>query len=186
MKKYFVRWFVGMAVILGVSVAVFAAPALEKKQWRVELTPAGGLIPHFIDRFRFEDKNFASVIFERKGFLASSYTSAEKADGSIAWEAKQKSKENGDIAWHGELQGDTMTGTLIWKQPDGKTAQYAMYGSAVVPEEGEASAPEKSTASETSTTSESETSSTVPESASESAPASKSWWGCSLVRSSMD
>ncbi len=176
MKMYFVRLFIGVAVILGVGAAVFAAPSLEKKQWRVELKEAGGTVPQFIDRFRFEGKNFASVIFERKGFLASSYSSSEKGDGSIAWEAKQQSKDNGDIAWQGELQGDTMTGTLVWKQPDGKTAQYAMYGSAVVPEEGEASAPETPTASEKSTASD------ASESASESAPAAKSSWGCSLVR----
>ena len=160
-----IRLFVAVVVVLGVGVTVFAASSLEKSKWRVELKVEGEGAPRYIDRLTFEDKNFTSVIFERKKFLTSSYTSNSKEDNGLTWEAKQKSETDGELVWKGELQGDTMTGKLDWKQPDGKTVQFAMYGIPVV-EEAETAAAEKSVA---------------PGSASVPAFKEKAWWGCSLV-----
>ena len=121
-------WLIGVAVfsILG-SVALAESP-LDGTEWRLEITPKGAEIPFYIDWVRFEDGNFTSVIFERKGFLTSRYTLTEKGDGPIVWEVKQKSETEGDLSWRGEPQEDAMTGTLRWTQADGTVIDHTLTG----------------------------------------------------------
>ncbi|MFH0799981.1 MAG: hypothetical protein V2A66_07375 [Pseudomonadota bacterium] len=164
MYSYLIRFFIAIVVVLGVGNSVFAASPLEKNLWRVELAEEGTQVPQFIDRVTFNDGKINSAIFERKKFLSSSYDSREKGDNLTVWAAKQQSDESGKIEWQGELQGDAMTGTLIWKQLDGKTLKYAITGSPVPKEEAAA----ESAAS--------------ADSGSAPASASKGWFGCSLVR----
>ncbi len=165
---YLTRLFIGIMTVLAISSSVFAASSLEKSQWRVELTEEGSQVAQFIDKVTFSDGKINSAIFERKGFPPSSYDSTEKGD-NIAWEAKQQGETDGNIGWQGELQGDAMTGTLVWKKPDGKTVKYAIMGSPILSEESAAEAAESATSA-----------------VSQSVPAIKGWFegwfGCSLVR----
>ena len=121
--------FMGMVIFSIVGSVALGAPPLDGTQWRVEITPKDSEIPHDIDRLRFENGKFTSVIFERKGFLTVPYTLTGKVGGPNAWEAGQKSDTNGELSWHGELQGDAMKGTLVWKQPDGTVINHSFIGS---------------------------------------------------------
>jgi hypothetical protein len=123
--------FMGLIVFYMLGSVALAASPLEETRWRVEITPKGSEIPHHIDRLRFENGKFTSVIFERKGFLTVPYTPTGKVGGPIAWEARQKSDTDGDLSWHGEVQGDAMKGTLVWKQPNGTVINHSFIGSRV-------------------------------------------------------
>ncbi|MBI4365183.1 MAG: hypothetical protein HY543_00015 [Deltaproteobacteria bacterium] len=129
-----VRWGLLMAICSMLGVTAFAASTLVGTRWRVEITPEGATIPHHIDQIRFQEENFASAIFERKGFQASSYLQGKSPEGNIMWDASQKSESEGDLLWHGEIKGDTMTGTLVWKQPDGKFVKHTLAGTPSVDE----------------------------------------------------
>ena len=120
---------IGLVVFSMLGSVALAASPLDGTQWRVEITPKDSEIPHHIDRLRFEKGKFTSIIFERKGFLTVPYTLTGKVGGPIAWKATQKSDTNGDLSWRGELQGDAMKGTLVWKQPDGTVINHSFIGS---------------------------------------------------------
>src|SRR3989338_821833 len=113
------RLLMGIIVFSVLSVSAFAGPSLDGTKWRIENTPEGAPIPHHIDRDIFGGGGFTSVIFERKGFPAASYTATEKGD-VISWEVKQQNDTQGELVWQGEITGEALTGTLVWKQKDGK------------------------------------------------------------------
>ncbi len=105
-----------------------AASPLNGTKWRVEITPKGAEIPWYVDQVRFEDGNFTSAIFARKGFSTSPYTLTEKGGGPLIWEATQTSETEGTLSWRGELEGDSMKGTVIGEQPDGKVVNHTFTG----------------------------------------------------------
>jgi len=121
-------WLMGVVILSVMGGVALAASALDGTKWRVEMTREGGVIPSFIDRVHFDDGKFTSAIFERKGFRSSLYTLTEDPGGPIIWEVKQKSETKGDVSWHGELKGDAMGGTAVWKQPDGTVISYTLTG----------------------------------------------------------
>jgi hypothetical protein len=94
----------------------------------VEITPKGAEIPWYVDQFRFEDGNFTSVIFARRGFSTSRYTFTEQGGGPLIWEATQTSETEGTLSWRGELEGDSMKGTVIGEQPDRTVVNHTFTG----------------------------------------------------------
>lgn len=129
-----VRWVAGVIMVsMMVAVAMAAAP-LDSTLWRVEITPEGSTIPQYVDRITFQDGKFNSAIFARKNIQPTPYTHAEKPDGFLSWDVDQKSDTAGELTWRGMRKGDALTGSLIWKQPDGKVIKYAMVGGPVVDE----------------------------------------------------
>lgn len=145
-------------LFLAVSGIAFAA-ALDDNAWRVEITPEGSAVPHFVDQISFQKDSFNSSIFARKGFPSVAFTQSKDASGMTIWEANQQGKEE-SLAWHGQLKGEEMTGTLIWKKPDGSSVTYALLGSPFVEETEEVAA----------------SAGAAPKTAGK-----KSWFGCSLV-----
>lgn len=129
MDRRFLLFVLGTGIIFLLSPMALAASPLDGTQWRVEITPKGAEIPHYIDRLGFKEGKFTSVIFERKGFLSSPYTLTDKKGGPIVWEVKQKSEAEGDLSWQGELKGDAMSGTVSWKQADGTVVDHTFTGS---------------------------------------------------------
>lgn len=155
----FLRWFLIVIAFMG-SLATFAASPLVGSRWRVEITPEGETIPHHVDQLRFQEQNFTSAIFERRGFPTSPYTQSKTADGSVVWDAMQASDTEGNLFWHGELQGEAMTGTLVWKKTDGTIINHSLAGSPAVEEAAPSAEEAKGT--------------------SEKATGKKSRWGCSF------
>ena len=117
------------------SGVAWAASPLEETEWQVEIAEEGMTLPQYVDRIRFVDGKLVSAIFERKGFPTVSYA----LDAGGSWTANQKNDAAGSLAWRGAVQGDSMTGTLVWKQPDGKVTNYALVGRPAVEEEAPAS-----------------------------------------------
>ncbi len=126
-------WLIGVVILSVMGGVAIAASVLDGTKWRVEMTPKGSAIPQYIDRALFQDGNFTSVIFERKGFLTSRYTVTEKEGSLIVWEVTQTSEPEGTLSWRGELQGDAMTGTLRWIQADGTVVNHTFTGKPPAP-----------------------------------------------------
>ena len=120
-------WLMGVAILSVMGGVAIAASVLDGTKWRMEMTPKGSSIPHFIDRVNFDDGKFRSAIFERKGFHSSLYT-LTNSGGPIVWEVKLKSDTKGDVSWYGELNGETMDGTAVWTRSDGTVVSYALSG----------------------------------------------------------
>jgi len=125
------RWLYWLMAVVIVSVmggVALATSALDGTKWRVEMTPEGSSIPHFIDQVHFDDGKFTSAIFGRKGFQSSLYTLGKDTGGPIVWEVKLKSDSKGELAWHGELNGEAMDGTAVWSRSDGTVISYKLSG----------------------------------------------------------
>lgn len=133
----FMRWFMVGAFIAMLSTVVLAASPLVGSRWRVEIVEEGQTVPQFIDQLRFQEDNFTSALFERRGYPTSPFTEKKGEEGALIWDALQKDAGGGELAWHAEFKGDTMTGKLIWKQADGTLTNYALSGSPAVKEETE-------------------------------------------------
>jgi len=133
-------WLIGVAILSVMGGVALAASVLDGTKWRMEMTPKGSAIPHFIDRIHFDDGKFTSVIFARKGFRSSLYTLTENAGEPIVWEVELKSDTKGDVSWHGELKGDSMDGTAVWNRSDGTVISYTLSGRPGIDEPAE---PEK-------------------------------------------
>ena len=123
-----IYWLMGVVIISVMGSVALATSALDGTKWRVEMTPEGSVIPHFIDRVYFDDGKFRSVIFERKGFRGSPYTLGKNSGGPIVWEVKLMSDTKGDVSWHGELKGEAMEGTAVWNRSDGTVISYTLSG----------------------------------------------------------
>lgn len=140
-----VRWMAGIMVLsVAVAIVAVAAAPLDSTLWRVEITEDGSTIPQHVDRITFQDGKFTSAIYARKSFVPTAYTHTVKPDGPVVWDVEQKNDTAGELIWHGERKGDAMTGTLTWKQPDGKITKYALVGAPVVEEAAPAAAGAKS------------------------------------------
>lgn len=126
--KTFSRLFGLVAVTaLFICATSVAAAELDGTEWQVDITPEGATIPHHVDRVRFENGNFVSVIFERRGFQPTTYNSTGAADAAT-WEVAQGDDTVGRLAWKGQIEGEKLTGTLMWTQPDGTVQQNALLG----------------------------------------------------------
>jgi len=121
-------WLLGVVIISVMGGVALATSSLDGTKWRMEMTPKGSSIPHFIDRVHFDDGKFTSAIFGRKGFRSSLYTLGKNTDGPIVWEVKLKSDTKGDVSWRGELKGESMDGTAVWNKSDGTVISYALSG----------------------------------------------------------
>ncbi|MBI2340745.1 MAG: hypothetical protein HYU99_10370 [Deltaproteobacteria bacterium] len=161
----FIRWFMVGAFVAILSAVALAAGPLTGSRWRVEITEEGQTVPQFIDQLRFQEDNFTSALFERRGYPTSPFTQKKGEEGALVWDALQKDAVGAELAWHAEFKGDAMTGKLIWKQADGKLTNYALSGSPVVEEEEEGKTPAEKGKKEVKTT----------------AKKGGSRWGCSLI-----
>ena len=123
----FKRFFM-MAVVVSlawISLSL-AASSLAGSRWRVEITPQGETVPHFVDQIRFQREVFGSAVFERRGFPSAAYTQIPGSGNAVEWEAKQQSDSEGSLAWTAEFKENTMKGSLVWRKPDGKVVKYSL------------------------------------------------------------
>lgn len=118
------------------SPAVTSTPAataspLEGTTWPVMVIPDAlaakkGEKP-FADTLMFKDGKVAMSACVKAGFAPSTYTASPVGSGwSVS--TQQVSKDQGRTAWQATLTGETITGTMVWKKPDGSLLHYAVGG----------------------------------------------------------
>ena len=128
-----IYWLMGVIILSTVGGIALAASPLDETEWRLEITQSGEEVPFYTDRIRFQDGEFNSAIFKRKGFLEAQYTVTEEEGSPIVWEVTQTSDPEGTLEWHGELQEETMEGTLRWTQTDGTVINHTFTGKPPTP-----------------------------------------------------
>ncbi len=82
----------------------------------------------FDDVLTFHGDQFVSAELTKRGFASCQYDEATTPMGVAQFDAKPHSDQQGDAAWHGEVAGDQLTGTMIWTKKDGTVVNYSFSG----------------------------------------------------------
>lgn len=102
-------------------------PAGEEGVWKVTVTPdeeasaKGEQV--FDDTLELRGGKFHSTACEAYGFGSAPYQTEGKS-----WMSDTESKTEGKAHWHGEIQGDSMTGKMTWTKADGTVMNYTFSG----------------------------------------------------------
>jgi hypothetical protein len=75
------------------------------------------------DTLEFRDGRFRSTACDAYGFGDAPYR-VTKTGGRISFDAVTTSVKEGRMSWHGELEGDTLSGTAVWTKPGQSPAEY--------------------------------------------------------------
>jgi hypothetical protein len=116
------------ALILTAWLAAGSPPAcaaeLEGSRWKMRFWAAASWIPFWKgDVMRFEKGRFTSSECASYGFAPAPYLEKAAKDGTT-WTASQRNSDGERARWTGRLEGDRMSGELIWERPDGLTRRY--------------------------------------------------------------
>ncbi len=123
--------------VMGVSLGVLPVSAatqttlklpLDGTQWAITVTPdalsvSGGEKP-FEDTLSFSAGVLTSATATKNGFSGFTYTSSL----GFSFKAKQTSKDQGKMAWSGEVSGASIKGTMTWTKKNGSFFSYRFEG----------------------------------------------------------
>ena len=128
------------AVLLGLLVcslgatqvwATSQAGSLDGTKWKIrgmpdEAAKRMGEKPSK-DTLIFKEGNMTSTACVRYGFKASAYTASQSG---TAWSVntEQISPKYGKMTWTGQVNGEAITGTMVWTKTDGTRLHYAFEG----------------------------------------------------------
>jgi len=127
------NWFAVSAVLVMALVLVGAAASAksdaspEKGIWKLKVVPdaeaAAKGEKEFEDTLILKGGKLRSTACEPYGFGSASY----KMDGNT-WMSDMESKKEGKNHWHGEVDGDHLTGRMTWTRADGTVLSYTFEG----------------------------------------------------------
>ncbi|HMC83864.1 MAG TPA: hypothetical protein VKL61_11615 [Candidatus Polarisedimenticolia bacterium] len=127
------NWFAVSAVLVMALVLVGAASSAksdaspEKGIWKLKVVPdaeaAAKGEKEFEDTLILKGGKLRSTACEPYGFGSASY----KMDGNT-WMSDMESKKEGKNHWHGEVDGDHLTGRMTWTKADGTVLNYTFEG----------------------------------------------------------
>jgi len=129
MRNRFVALGALLLALVLVSTGVLAKSGAmpEKGVWKVTVTPDADATAKgekvFDDILTLKSGKFNSTACEPYGFGSISY----KMEGAI-WMADGTSKTEGKNHWHGEVDGDHLTGRMTWTKADGTVFNYTFEG----------------------------------------------------------
>ncbi len=107
--------FVLCASLLGTSIDTASADdSLDGKTFIVELSESNK-DETSKDELIFKDGTFFSAECEQYGFTPTSYESKSKGD-TILFESTANSDKEGKTEWEGSVNGDEISGTMIWSK----------------------------------------------------------------------
>ena len=122
----------GVLVLVLTAALAGAAPggkgkAGEQGTWKVTVTPDAAAAAkeekEFDDTLILHKGKFRSTACDAYGFGEAPY----RVEGSH-WMSDAESKKEGKNHWHGEVEGDTVTGQLTWTKTDGSVMNYTFTG----------------------------------------------------------
>lgn len=120
-------WLIGVVVSVALPCLSLAASPLDGTVWRVEIS-AATMKARTVDEFRFAGGTFLSSFFLPQGFPASRYTLTEEKNRPLIWETLQTGKDQASISWHGEVEGNTLRGVALLRQPGAPNITYTFAG----------------------------------------------------------
>ena len=79
------------------------------------------------DTLIFKEGNMTSTACVRYGFKVSPYTASQSG---TAWSlnTEQVSPKHGKMTWAGQVNGEAITGTMVWTKKDGTMLHYTFEG----------------------------------------------------------
>jgi hypothetical protein len=79
------------------------------------------------ETFVFKDGTFDPLDCHKWGFSGAPYTTKEE-DGRIHFTAETKSEKEGTMSWKGAVQGDAISGTVVWTKQGQAPIEYWFKG----------------------------------------------------------
>jgi hypothetical protein len=79
------------------------------------------------ENFVFTAQVFDPVYSHLYGFHSAPYT-VRAQGGKTVFESETKSEEQGTMRWKGTLQGETLSGTMVWTRPGQKPVEHWFKG----------------------------------------------------------
>ena len=79
------------------------------------------------DTLMFKEGHMTSTACVKYGFKASPYTASQSGTAS-SLNTEQVSPKHGTMTWAGQVQGEAITGTMVWTKTDGTRLQYTFEG----------------------------------------------------------
>jgi hypothetical protein len=79
------------------------------------------------ETFVFKDGTFDPLDCHKWGFSGAPYTTKEE-DGRIHFAAETKSDKEGTMSWKGAVQGDAISGTVVWTKQGQAPIEYWFKG----------------------------------------------------------
>ena len=111
-------------LVLGIRAAgAQKASPLDGREFAGETVEKGKTSGAMPEQIRFENGKFHSLPCDAYGFGDAPY-SWHDANGSVEFHAVTKSEKEGEIEWSGQVRGDSLTATLVWKKSGQKTIEY--------------------------------------------------------------
>ena len=103
-----------------------AGESLDSKTFSVKINEHGKDGEATDDEIMFKDGTFFSKDCEQYGFGSAPYEYRTK-DGITLFITSSKSEKEGEIQWEGKVEGDKISGTMIWSKP-GQDPIFYKYG----------------------------------------------------------
>lgn len=122
------RW---VPLFLALCLATVAFPgdpagALDGRRFAVEVTDGHETLP---DTLIFENGTFDSVECRQYGFGAVEYHATKKGD-SWTFSAQATSEKEGVARWEGIVDGDSISGSMVWSKAGQDPVRYEYEGKA--------------------------------------------------------
>lgn len=105
-----------------------ADDSLDGKTFSVNINEHGKDGEARDDEIIFKDGTFFSTDCEQYGFGAAPYESRAN-DGVTMFITSSTSEKEGEIQWEGKVEGDGISGTMIWSKPGQEAVFYKYKGS---------------------------------------------------------
>lgn len=124
------------ALVLTVCVSIIstnlnsahADSALDGKTFSIKINEHGKDGESRDDEIIFKDGTFFSTDCEQYGFGAAPYEHRTK-DGITMFITSSTSEKEGEIQWEGKVEGDKISGTMIWQKAGQEPIFYKYKGS---------------------------------------------------------
>lgn len=115
--------------IIGTNLdSAHADDSLDGKTFSVKINEHGKDGEARDDVVIFKDGTFFSTDCEQYGFGAGPYE-YRATDGVTMFITSTKSEKEGEIQWEGKVEGDKISGTMIWSKPGQEPIFYKYKGS---------------------------------------------------------
>jgi len=115
--------------IIGTNLdSALADDSLDGKTFSVKINEHGKDGEVRNDTITFKDGTFLSTDCEQYGFGAAPYEHRSN-DGVTLFITSTKSEKEGEIQWEGKVEGDKISGTMIWSKPGQEAIFYKYKGS---------------------------------------------------------
>jgi hypothetical protein len=101
------------------------AGGLDGKTFKVKLTDPSGKADD--DELKFAGGTFDSMGCQKYGFKAAAYT-ASASGPATSFRVEAKSDKEGTNQWEGKVEGDKISGTLVWSKPGQAPIRYSFAG----------------------------------------------------------